>query len=95
MKIKTLERKRYSIITDDLDHCYLCGMNKQHLHEVIFGKNRVNSMKYGLVIPVCMKCHNEIHNNNELDKKLKRIAQQKFEENYDIEFIKIFYKNYK
>lgn len=93
--IKTLEYKRFSIITDDLEHCYICGGKKEHLHEVIFGKNRVNSMIYGLVIPVCSKCHDYIHNNIKLDNELKVLAQTKFEETYEEDFLSIFHKNYK
>ena len=45
-----LERNRFSILTNDLDHCIICGDKKDHLHEVFFGRNRTNSIKYGLVI---------------------------------------------
>lgn len=94
MKIKTLEKNRYSIITDNMNYCFVCGKPAQHLHEVIFGKNRVNSMKYGLVIPVCLYCHNFIHSNSDIQLKHKQIAQKKFMEYYDIDFIEVFKKNY-
>ena len=93
--IKKLEKNRYSIITDNLDYCFLCGKPKIHLHEIIFGKNRVNSMIYGLVIPVCDKCHDRIHVDYKLDHKLKVLAQTKFEENYDKDFLSIFHRLYK
>ena len=93
-KIRNLELNRYSIITNDLEHCYICGGKKEHLHEIIFGKNRVNSMKYGLVIPVCFKCHDYIHNNIKLDNELKVKAQSIFEATYDEDFVKVFHKNY-
>lgn len=93
-KIRKFELNRYSIITNDLEHCFLCGKRKEHLHEVIFGKNRVNSMKYGLVIPVCLHCHDLIHNNIKLDNELKVKAQLCFEEHYDLDFLSIFHKNY-
>ena len=95
--IKTLERKRYSILTDDLEHCYICGRRKEHLHEIFFGRNRVLSMQYGCVVPLCLECHNRIHNNIDDDIKLKAECQERFMEYYNCnedEFIRIFRKNY-
>ncbi len=97
MKIKTLEKKRYSILTNNLDRCYMCPNRKQHLHEIFFGRNRINSMKYGCVIPVCFSCHEKIHNNHDLDIKLKKECQKRFMETYEAsidDFIDIFRKNY-
>ena len=102
MKLKSylivkLERNRTSILTDDLDTCYLCGRRKEHLHEIYFGKNRVNSMKYGCVVPLCYDCHNRVHNDIALDRKLKKICQLEFMRHYNCDeddFIKIFHKNY-
>lgn len=95
-KVKKLEKNRTeSLFTNDMTKCYLCGMHKQHIHEVIFGKNRQNSMKYGLYIPVCNLCHNYIHSNSEIQLKHKIKAQQLFEEHYDLDFLTIFKRNYK
>ena len=93
-KIKTIENKRFSILTNDLTYCYLCGNPKNHLHEVFFGKNRVNSMKYGCVVPLCAYCHSKVHSNIELDLKLKKLCQKRFIEVYDDDFLSIFRKNY-
>lgn len=96
-KIRTLEKKRYSIVTDNLDTCYICGMPKDALHEVFFGNNRVNSMIYGCVIPICSHCHTKIHKNIELDMKLKRHLEKAFIDVYDCDkdfFINIFHINY-
>ena len=97
-KITRLERMRFSILTNDLTRCYLCHKPKNHLHEVFYGKNRVNSMKWGCVAPLCYECHqgnNGVHNNHELDIMLKQICQKKFMEVYpDVDFISIFHKNY-
>lgn len=93
-KIKNLEQNRFSIVTKNLDFCYLCGRRKNHLHEVFFGKNRVNSMKYGCVVPLCSDCHNKVHHNIDVDMKLKKIFQKKFEEIYDADFLKLFRRNY-
>ena len=93
-KIKTLENKRFSILTNDLSYCYLCGKPKNHLHEVFFGKNRINSMKWGCVVPLCAYCHLKVHSNIELDLKLKKLCQKRFIEVYDDDFLSIFRKNY-
>ena len=93
-EIKKLEQNRFSIVTKNLDFCYLCGRKKEHLHEVFFGKNRVNSMKYGCVIPLCSVCHYKVHHNINVDMKLKKTFQKKFEEIYDVDFLKTFRKNY-
>ena len=97
-KIKRLESMRYSILTHDLNKCILCGKPRQELHEIYFGKNRVNSMKWGCVAPLCHECHqgnNGVHKNHEVDIMLKQMCQKKFIETYpDISFISIFYKNY-
>lgn len=93
-EIKKLEKNRFSIITNNLNMCYLCGRKKDHLHEVFFGKNRINSMKYGCVVPLCSDCHHKVHCNINIDRKLKKMFQRKFEEMYDIDFLKIFRRNY-
>ena len=89
---------RFSILTNDLNYCYVCGSLKHSLHEIYFGKNRVNSMKWGCVVPLCLNHHTGIdgvHHNIELDTKLKQECQKKFQEVYpDIDFMSIFYKNY-
>lgn len=93
-EIKKLEHHRYSIVANNLDLCYLCGRKKEHLHEVFFGRNRINSMKYGCVVPLCSECHYKVHHNITIDRKLKKIFQKKFEEIYDDDFLKIFRRNY-
>ena len=93
-KITKLEKNRKSLLTNNLDQCYLCGCPKDHLHEVYFGKNRLNSMKYNCVIPVCFICHDRIQNDINLDLKIKKEMQLAFQNNYDIDFISIFYRNY-
>lgn len=97
-KIHRLERMRYSILTNDLDHCYICSAIKHSIHEIFFGNNRVNSMKYGCCVPLCLNHHtghDGVHNNPTLDKQLKEKCQIKFQEIYpDTDFISIFHKNY-
>lgn len=109
-KITRLERMRFSILTKDLTKCYLCGKPKNHLHEIYPGSNRVNSMKWGCVIPVCANCHQKLHhditlysttiNNIFYDKitymeETQIIMQYAFKHAYkDIDFISIFHYDY-
>ena len=94
-KLAKLEKNRFSIITDDLDKCYLCPDEKEDLHEIFAGSNRQKSMKYGLVIPVCRKCHDMIPKSKTLTKKLHEVGQKAFKKYYKTEnFVKIFGKNY-
>lgn len=95
-KLKNLEAKRFSIITNNLKICYVCQKRKKDdLNEVFEGSNRQMSMKYGLVIPVCRTCHTEYDLNKELRQKYQREAQKIFEEKYGHDlFMQKFKKNY-
>ena len=93
--IKKLERNRFSILTDDLSVCYVCGKPKDDLHEIFEGKNRVRSMQDGMVLPVCRSCHNKLHSNREMALVFKRIAQKKYLDSHSTEqFVKRFGRNY-
>ena len=92
-----LEKSRYSIITDDLEHCYICikkgikDMPKDDLHEVYGGRNRKRSIKNGFVVPLCRKCHKD----SEILKFLQRFIQRKYEKTHTREeFIKLIGKSY-
>ncbi len=95
-----LERERYSILTNDLNKCYICGAKENiHIHEIYFGKNRQNSMKYGCCVPLCFHHHNgskhAVHYDKYLDDLLKEECQIKFEKEHSREeFISIFKKSY-
>lgn len=95
-KLAKLEQNRFSIITKKLDTCYICEQNKKEdWHEVIEGKNRQVSMKYGLVIPICRKCHEIVTNDKTLQEKLHKVGQKAFEKHYKSEnFLQVFGKNY-
>ena len=95
-KLARLERKRTSVFTNDLEHCLLCGKKKNDLHEIFSGKNRINSIKYNFVIPLCRECHAINQNDYLFNNYWHCKAQKYFEEhigNRD-DFIKIFRKNY-
>jgi hypothetical protein len=86
-----LERERYSVFTNDLTRCVECQKTKNDLHECIGGKNILNSMKHGLVVPLCRLCHD----NKETLLKWKIKAQKYFVKKFGHdEFIKIFKIDY-
>lgn len=94
-KLAKLEKNRFSIITKDLEHCYICKQAKCDLHEIFGGKNRQASMKYGLVIPVCRKCHEMIPKSKTLTQKLHEVGRKVFKKYYKSEnFMQIFGKSY-
>lgn len=91
------EKNRFSILVNDLNVCAVCG-SKYNIakHEIYWGKNRQNSMKYGLVIGLCKKEHHTIgkfaiHNNKKLNEYWRGIARKRFIEIYpDLDFTEIF-----
>ena len=96
-KLAKLERNRYSIITNDLKHCYICfeqgkkNVLKDDLHEIYGGSNRKRSIENGFVVPLCRKHHQD----KTILNWLKKFAQLEFEENHTREeFIKIFGKSH-
>lgn len=95
-KIAKLERNRKSVFTTDLEHCYLCKRKKEELHEIFAGRNRLNSMKYDLVLPLCHECHSLNQNNPFFNDYWHKQGQEYFECNIGTreEFIKIFKRNY-
>lgn len=94
-RLQKLERGRFSILTSDLKHCYLCGASPVDLHEIYGAGNRQASMRNGFVVPLCRRHHQQMHLNAELANELKIICQQKFEETHTRDdFMKEIHKNY-
>ena len=94
-KLAKKERNRFSILTKDLEHCYIWNAKKEDLHELIGGRNRQTSMRYGLVIPLCRKCHEMIEKDETLKREWRKVAQKEFKNYYKSEnFVQIFGKNY-
>ena len=95
-KLKKLESKRFSILTDNMQICYICNKaRKDDLHEIFEGSNRQTSMKWGLVIPICRKCHNEWKTNKEIKETVRKEAKEKFYKLYSKEkFLEVFGKFY-
>ena len=89
-----------SIITDDLDICYLCKGRATEVHHCMHGwGNRKAADKYGLTVGLCHRCHNEppngAHFNDKTDAYLKRQAQRAFEAKYSHEkWMEVFGRNY-
>ena len=93
-------KAKKSILVGDLEKCMVCMKPYPEIHHVIFGPNRQNSDKYGLIVPLCYEHHRgsdlSPHFNRDFDLKLKKYAQERFEEEYpDLDFRGIFGKNYK
>jgi hypothetical protein len=91
-KLAKAERNRYSIYTDDFNHCYYCRKYvTTDKHEVYGGANRLRSIKNGLVVPLCRTCHS----NDEIISILKVECQKIYELNHTREeFIKLIGRNY-
>ena len=75
--------------------------NKEHIHEVYFGKNRKNSIEDGCCVYLCPIHHNMssqgIHFNHELDIKVKQEMERKWLEYYNKtieDFIEMYGRNY-
>lgn len=110
-KGKKKKRKKHpkSIMHPEGDkHCFLCmmrgnRMTHQYLetHHVIFGSGkRQISEEYGLTVRLCPLHHRTgseaVHNNKKNADKLKRIAQERFEETYpNLDWMEVVGKNYK
>ena len=90
-----LERNRFSLFTDNLDKCYFCDRPRDDLHELLRGRNRNNSMKYGLVLPLCREHHEIMHSHINLVRFYQKEAQRKFQEVYPkLDFVDVFKINY-
>lgn len=89
-----------SIIQEDTSTCIVCGRPYAHTHHIVYGTaNRNLSEKYGLTCGLCYNHHTGqmgVHNGNkELDMRLKRMAQKRFNEVYpEQDFLAIFGRNF-
>ena len=89
-KLAKLERNRFSILTDDLDHCYICKkfkfkeVKRDDLHEIFGGRNRQICMRYGFVAPLCRQCHE----NKNIQKYLKQLCMVRAKDKYSEEELK-------
>ena len=95
--------KLWSVLTDDLQHCYITGSCNVAIHHVFPGTGRRKLCnKYGFVVPLEPALHNmssaSVHNNPNtgLDLELKQKCQRYFEEHFGSrqKFIEVFGKSY-
>lgn len=96
-KLAKLEKNRFSVFTNNKDKCMFCPSTyKLTWHEIFAGRNRQNSMKFGLCLRMCLNCHEEKQENTKFNDFWHRQAQLYFEKNIGTreEFIKIFRRNY-
>ena len=96
-KLQKLEKNRFSILTDDLEHCYWCyeldfsKVKRDDLHEIYGGRNRKISMQNGFVVPLCRKHHESEYIKN----YLKKLCQTTYENNHTREeFMSLIGENY-
>lgn len=95
-KLKKQEKDRYSIVQKDISVCYFCGGQAQSIHELIGGINRKTSMKWGLCVGACLKCHRKLEDNENIKQKYQKIGQDIFVKKYGFDlFMKEFGRNYK
>lgn len=93
-------KKLWSVFTDDMDHCYFTGTAPVERHHIFGGIRKKSSEKYGFVVPLRPDLHpngaQAGSNRNEIDTKLKQMAQEYFEANYGTrdDFRRIFGKSY-
>lgn len=66
-----------SIMTDDFGTCYVCRRQACDMHHVMHGPDKSLSEEYGLMVPLCRECHNNVHHTGgELDLMLKQDAER-------------------
>lgn len=92
---------RYSILQNKKE-CYFCLGKAECIHEVFYGTaNRKLSIEDGCCIYLCNAHHNmsdnSVHFNKQMDLKVKRDMQLRWQEFYgktEEDFIKRYGKNY-
>ena len=95
-ELAKLERNRFSLFSSDNTKCYICE-SKSSLtwHEIYAGRNRSNSMKYGLCLRLCIKCHDLKQEDSSFNELWHQKGQEMFSIAYPhLDFLKIFRKDY-
>ena len=95
-ELAKLEKNRFSIIYNKDAKCCMC-LNTTNLtwHEIYRGRNRQNSIKYGLCLRLCINCHELYQENKEFNDYWHKKGQLAFIKSYpDLDFIDIFKINY-
>ena len=93
-------KTKKSVMTEDMEHCFVCGSPYIQTHHVLYGAgNRIIADRYGYIIPLCLEHHTGnggVHFNEEMDLHFKQMAQEHFEKHHGTreDFIKVFGKSY-
>jgi len=95
-KLTKLERNRFSLFTNNKNKCMFCPSETNLTwHEIFRGRNRQNSMKYGLCLRMCLRCHELYQEDLVFNREWHVRGQIKFIETYpDLKFKDIFRINY-
>ena len=90
------EKERFSIIYQDLSKCCVCGsIYGIELNEIYEGSYRQRSILYGMVNPLCNRCHKRFHNDSSFNLYFKVLFQKEFMKNHSLEeFINLFGQDY-
>lgn len=89
-----------SIITDNLEQCYICKRKPVEIHHIVFGvANRDLSDKFGLIVPLCREHHQDgaeaVHRNKNANLYFKRLAKKQFEKHFpQYNFTEVFGKDW-
>ena len=87
-----------SVMTSDLEHCFICAGKANQLHHVFGGCRRKISDQDGFVVPLCMECHtgpNGVHHNRSAQLGLMMLAQTMYEQTHTREeFLKRYGKSW-
>lgn len=65
--LSKLERNRFSILVPSNKCCMCPATTSLTWHEVFRGRNRANSMKYGLCLRLCLNCHEKYQEDKEFN----------------------------
>lgn len=94
-RLQKLEKHRHSILTRDMEHCYICQSPFVDIHEIYGGGNRKASMINGFCVPLCRKHHEFATTNADASNYLKQKCQHEFEKTHTREeFLEIIKRNY-
>lgn len=95
-KLAKLERNRFSLFSEENNKCFLCPSTYNLTwHEIYSGRNRQNSMKYGLCLRLCLNCHSKYQETKQFNDYWHRQGQLAFIEHYpELDFLSIFHRNY-
>lgn len=95
-KLAKDEKNRFSIVQEDMSYCFFCDRQAESIHELIGGMNRQTSIKWGVCVGACLRCHRILENNEKIKQKYQALGQDVFEKKYSHElFMQEFKMDYK